>query len=142
MCTAINIMPTTSTSKWEALFKRMLSLDIKEEDLIEQFIKGSGKGGQKRNKVSSAVTILHQPSGIRIRCEKERSQSINRYHARHQLCDRVEQIRTGKILEKDRAISKIRRQKAKRSKKAKLKILAEKSLTSKRKKLRSKVSED
>ena len=41
---------------------------LKEEDLEETFILGGGPGGQKTNKTSSVVRLLHRPSGIQVRC--------------------------------------------------------------------------
>jgi len=73
------------------LAERMARLGIREADLTEQFIKGSGKGGQKINKTSSCVYLLHRPTGIEIKCQRERSQSLNRFFARRELCDRVEE---------------------------------------------------
>ena len=69
-------------TKEDLLIKRMQSLGITEEDLSENFIRGSGAGGQKINKTSSCVQLLHAPSGIEVRCQKSRSQALNRYYAR------------------------------------------------------------
>jgi peptide chain release factor len=72
------------------LLRRMIELQIFERDLEERFIKGSGPGGQKKNKTSNAVYLRHLPTGIEIKCQRERSQSVNRYLARRELCDRLE----------------------------------------------------
>ena len=64
------------------LFQRMERLGIFERDLKESFIKGSGKGGQKLNKSNSCVQLTHTPSGLEVRSQKERSQSLNRFFAR------------------------------------------------------------
>lgn len=46
------------------LRQRMVALGIREEDLVEKFVRGSGRGGQKINKTSSCVYLLHRPTGI------------------------------------------------------------------------------
>jgi peptide chain release factor 1 len=51
---------------------------LRDSDLDWQACRGSGPGGQNRNKVNSAVQIWHRPTGIMVRCESERSQSQNR----------------------------------------------------------------
>lgn len=118
------------------LEKRMEKLDIKEKELIEKFILGSGKGGQKVNKTYSCVYLKHIPTGIEIKCQKDRSREHNRYFARKELCERLEEILFKKESEKQKTIEKIRRQKRRRSKKAKEKILADKAKQSEKKKLR------
>ena len=62
-----------SKEKQEDLVRRMESLEIREDDLIEKFILGSGRGGQKINKTSSCVYIKHIPSGMEIKCQRDRS---------------------------------------------------------------------
>lgn len=51
---------------------------IKPGDVTMTACRGSGPGGQNRNKVNSAVQLTHTPTGITIRCEVERSQHQNR----------------------------------------------------------------
>ena len=76
--------------KWEEIRARMQSLDIREADLVEKFILGSGSGGQKINKTSSCVYIKHVPSEIEVKCQRARSQELNRLYARRELCDQLE----------------------------------------------------
>ena len=68
--------------KRAALKRRMVDLGILEDDLIERFIRGTGHGGQKINKTSSCVYLHHQPSGIEIKCQAQRSREMNRFLAR------------------------------------------------------------
>jgi protein subunit release factor B len=122
--------------KEDQLKLRMQSLGIQEEDLIEKFILGSGKGGQKINKTSSCVYLKHVPSGIEIKCQKDRLQSMNRFFARRELCDQLEAQIKGEESKKIKEIEKIRRQKRKRSKRSKEKMLQDKKHHSDKKKSR------
>lgn len=94
----------------DGLNARMRSLRIREEDLEESFIRGTGAGGQKINKTSSTVVLRHIPSGIEIRCQRERSQSQNRLIARMELCARLEAQRVADRLKAQNAKEKNRRQ--------------------------------
>jgi len=129
--------------KWEKLQQRMEKLKLLESDLKELFIRGSGKGGQKVNKTSSCVQLNHAPSHVEIRCQKTRSQADNRYWARRELCERIEEQVLGEKSAKKQAAEKIRRQKRRRSRRAKGKMLDAKTKQGSKKKLRGRVrSED
>lgn len=56
-------------------------ISIKDSELIWKMCRGSGPGGQHRNKTESAVQITHIPSKISVRCESDRSQHHNRISA-------------------------------------------------------------
>jgi protein subunit release factor B len=105
-------------SRW--LRERMEALGIREEDMEEKFIRSSGSGGQKVNKTSTCVTLRHIPTGIEVKCMKERSQSLNRFLARRELVEKISKV-AGQITSNDVKMQKIRRQKAKRKKRARLK---------------------
>ncbi|RYN75645.1 hypothetical protein AA0120_g11988 [Alternaria tenuissima] len=66
-----------------------------DTDLIENFLKGSGPGGQKINKTSSAVQLKHIPTGIVVKYQDTRSREINRKMARRILQDRIEEMELG-----------------------------------------------
>jgi protein subunit release factor B len=123
--------------KWQQLHVRMFSLGIHEDDLIEKFILGSGSGGQKINKTSSCVWLKHEPTGITVKCQKERSRELNRYFARQRLCEKVDAQKNKAKSEHKQALSKIKRQKRKRSKRAKEKMLADKKHRAVRKRNRT-----
>jgi protein subunit release factor B len=123
----------------EALERRMAALGIKEGDLEERFIKGSGPGGQKINKTSVCVYLRHLPSGIELKCQQTRSQALNRYHARKELCERLEERLEGEKSARRAAQERIRRQKRRRSKRQKEKLVQEKRVRGEIKKARTKV---
>ncbi len=125
-----------TAEKEQALQERMSRLGIKEEELVEKFILGSGSGGQKINKTSSCVYLKHIPSGIEIKCQRARSREMNRYYARRELCEKLDYILFKKKSEKQREISKIRRQKKRRSRKTQQKLIDDKRTTSTKKQFR------
>jgi protein subunit release factor B len=69
---------------------RLAALGVRDGDLDEKFIRGSGPGGQKINKTSSTVWLRHRPTGIEVRCQAERSQTANRERAWLEMCERLE----------------------------------------------------
>ena len=73
--------------------ERLAALGWTSSEVVEAFIRGSGPGGQKVNKTSSTVTLRHLPTGIEVRCQRERSQSVNRLLAWEELAGRLEQRR-------------------------------------------------
>lgn len=128
--------------KWDELEERMQKMGILENDILEKFILGSGSGGQKINKTASCVYLKHEPSGIEIKCQKDRSRDLNRYYARQLLCEKLEEITLKEKSEKQKEFEKIRRQKRKRSQRAKSKMLADKQKHSEKKQHRASPSEE
>jgi protein subunit release factor B len=112
-----------SPKKMEHLDLAMARLGIKETDLEESFVRSGGAGGQNVNKVATCVVLKHLPSGVVVKCQKERSQAMNRYFAREILIKRLEAQIQGRQSEEAKRVSKIKRQKRKRSRRAKAKIL-------------------
>lgn len=125
-----------SAEKQAALERRMDQLGVFEADLVEKFILGSGSGGQKINKTHSCVYLKHLPTGIEIKNQSSRSRETNRYHARKELCDELDERRLGKASKRQQAIEKIRRQKRRRSRRSKQRSIADKRLLSRKKQLR------
>src|SRR4029077_2822756 len=101
---------------------------IDEVDLEETFNRSSGPGGQNVNKVSTAVTLRHRPSGITVTVQDSRSQAVNRKLARERLLDAIESAR-----EKRRAAEIAEREKARRRKSPRPAALKRQILDKKRK---------
>ena len=134
--------PYVTKSKQDRLAVRMNKLCVREKDLVEKFILGSGRGGQKRNKTSSCVYLRHVPTGIEIKCQRERSRAVNRYLARQELCNRIEERMLGEKSARRQREEKIRRQKRRRSRRQKEKMLEGKHKQAEKKKLRRSVDEE
>ena|SRR5205814_1691222 len=107
---------------------RMAQLGLRESDLEETFARSSGPGGQNVNKVSTAVRLLHRPSGVSVMVQDSRSQAQNRRLARERLLDAVEQAE-----QKRRAAEIAQREKARRRRSARPAALKRRILESKRK---------
>lgn len=126
--------------KWDKLILRMETLHLSETDIIEKFILGSGKGGQKLHKTESTVYLKHLPSGMEIKCQDSRSREDNRYFARARLCEKLHALLRDEKSKEQQRVEKIKRQKKRRSRRSKQKILDEKSKLGLRKELRKKPS--
>lgn len=110
-----------SPEKRLALTRRMDALQIKEAEIIEKFIRGNGRGGQKINKTSSCVYLKHQPTGLEVKCQQERSREMNRFLARRELCDIFEHKILGRPpIRRLNRLDKLRRAKQRRAKRARL----------------------
>lgn len=133
---------TLKTGKKEAVQRMMLSLGIEEKDLVEKFILGSGRGGQKIQKTSSCVYLKHLPTGIEVKCQRDRSREVNRYVARRLLCEALREKLFAEKSERQQRSEKIRRQKRTRTRKQKRKMLEGKRLHGAKKALRSPTPEE
>jgi peptide chain release factor len=106
----MSLVFAVSEDKNRWLVERMAALGIREEDLEETFVRSSGAGGQHVNKSATCVRIRHRPTGIEVKCMRERSQSVNRFLARRELVERIEEM-TGVSVRRSEA-EKIRKTKA------------------------------
>lgn len=109
----------------KALFKahqQRIMPELREEDLEEMFVRGSGPGGQATNKTSNNVSLIHKPTGIRVTCHQTRSQATNRRLARRMLLEKLDQMQNPGLTKADLVKAKKKereRQKAKKQKKKK-----------------------
>ena len=78
---------SVSEKKQNALKQKMIKFGIKEADIAEKFIRSGGRGGQNVNKVATCVYLKHIPTGFEVKCQKERSQVLNRFWARRILIE-------------------------------------------------------
>jgi protein subunit release factor B len=131
-----------SDQKQEALRAKMDRLGIREEDLVEKFVRSSGPGGQKVNKAATCVYLKHVPTDIEVKVQRERSQALNRFFARRLLAEKIERLITGRVAKEQELREKIRRRKRTRSRRAKEKTLQQKKLQSEKKHLREKPDAD
>lgn len=106
-----------SDEKKRLLAARMAELGVREEDLEEQFIRSSGKGGQHVNKSSTCVFLRHRPTGLEVKCMRERSQSVNRFLARRELIEKIAAL-AGLPTAADAERERIRRQKARKKRRS------------------------
>ncbi len=111
----------------EAIVTLMTRAGLKEEDLREQFVLGSGSGGQKINKTSSVVRLTHLPTGEAVKIQSSRSREDNRWLARRALAERILEIRDGEKSKRRQEQEKIRRQKRRRSRRQRARMLDDKS---------------
>ncbi|KAL8698144.1 MAG: hypothetical protein Q9201_006736 [Fulgogasparrea decipioides] len=100
-------------------------LVISEDDIEERFLKGSGPGGQKINKTSSAVQLKHLPTGMVVKSQATRSRSQNRSIARRLLADKLEEAEKGSESRTALKVEVKRKKKASKMKKARRKHRAQ-----------------
>jgi len=117
---------------------RLAQLRLEAADFEEKFARSSGPGGQHVNKVSTAVTLRHGPSGVAVTVQDTRSQAMNRQLAWTRLLDAIEQARREERAARRAEIEKKRRQNSKRPRGVKERILENKKRRSTVKKLRAK----
>jgi peptide chain release factor len=131
-----------SFDKEDQLHRRMAKLGMPKAICRNEFIRGGGPGGQKTNKTSSTVCLRHKPTGLEVRCAQERSQSLNRFLARRDLCDKIAEKIHGEKSKKQQEREKIRRQKRRRSRRQTAIMVDAKKKHGAKKALRQKPSRD
>jgi len=131
-----------SRERLQELDRRLAELGIRPEDIVEQFTRARGPGGQHVNKTSTAVQLKHVPSGIEVRAEGERSQLRNRVAAREQLIARIEAARAEAEAERRAAAERKRRQKRRPPPAVRKKMVATKRKRGAVKRLRGPVDDE
>lgn len=117
---------------------RLARLGLSAADFEEKFARSSGPGGQHVNKVSTAVTLRHIPTGVAVTVQDTRSQAMNRHLAWTRVLDAIESARRQERAARRAEVERKRRQNAKRPWALKQRILDSKKKRSAVKKLRAK----
>jgi len=127
--------------KTMSLEERMAQLGVREDDIVEKFIRSSGPGGQNVNKTSTCVYLKHLPTGLEVKCQRQRSQLLNRSLARHILLSKIAQRTRQDNLQKQSLKAQIMRRNRKKPRGLKIKILENKRRHSEKKSVRRKIRE-
>lgn len=125
-----------------SLRARFVSLGVRPEEVEECFIRGAGAGGQKINKTSSTVRLRHLPSGVEVRCQRERNQSVNRLLAWTELANKLEWRKEESANASQAARELARRQKRQKSRGQKVRMIAAKKHRAKIKSARGRRFDD
>lgn len=103
-----------SQQKEVELLARMAAAGVRDEDLRESFVRSGGPGGQKVNRTSTCVLLVHVPTGTEVKMQQERSQALNRFFARRRLCELLENAALGNASPEAKRAAKLRKQKDRR----------------------------
>ncbi len=98
---ALEVMPEIDDS---------IEVEIRDEDIEMEVYRSSGAGGQKVNKTSSAVRLIHKPTGIVVSCQTQRSQYQNKDYAMKMLRSKLVEIKEREHLEKIEDIKGVQRE--------------------------------
>jgi protein subunit release factor B len=90
-------------------------LNLQEKDLVEEFSRAGGRGGQNVQKVETRVVLRHVPTGIRVVAQEERTREANRLRARDRLREALALRERRARLRAEAERSKERSRRAKRS---------------------------
>ena len=124
------------------LADRLRQLGLRREDLVEKFIRSAGKGGQNVNKTSTCVYVKHLPTGIEVKCQRERSQAMNRAAAMDLLAGKIAQAALQEKQARRQEREKERRRRRPRPAGLKERILETKKKLAEKKRMRGKQFEE
>lgn len=125
-----------------SLRARFVSLGVRPGDVEERFVRGTGAGGQKINKTSSTVWLRHAPTGAEVRCQRERSQTVNRHLAWEELAGKLEGRRREAAGQERAARELARRQKRQKSRGQKVRMIETKKHRARNKAARGRIGGD
>jgi len=126
----------------QSLQARFQRLRLDPSSVVERFVKGTGPGGQKINKTSSTVALLHLPTGLEVRCQAERSQSANRERAWELLADKLESRARAQVDSARQELEANRRRNRQKSYGQKVRMIQTKRLRAKHKASRGRVGDE
>ncbi len=110
-----------SQKKVNKLVEKIRELKINLNDIQENITKGGGRGGQKVNKTSNKIHLLHIPTGLEVSCQRERQRNKNRFIALRELVDKIEMKKNPSKSTKLKSMDKKRKQKDRRKRRSKKK---------------------
>ena len=114
-----------SHEKEKELLDRMRRLGIRVKDIVEKFLPSSASGGQRVNKAATCVRATYLPTGLTVKCQRTRSQGLNRFLALRLLLDKIEGDVSGSQTRVQSQREKTRRQKKRRTRRARLTPIGE-----------------
>ena len=122
--------------------QKLKQLLLNEEDIEENFVRGSGAGGQKINKTSNRVVLVHLPSGVRVECQETRSLQQNRKIGRKRLLEKLDSFYHGSASKEQQKQHKVKNKKKKTKSKNKARLAAKQEAKRQKKKMLAKQKEE
>ena len=124
------------------ILEKLAALGVRLADVAERFVRGTGPGGQKINKTSSTVCLRHGPTGLEVRCQRERSQGANREVAWAELVAKLQERKTRALAAVVDAREAERRRTRQKSRRQKVRMIQSKKHRAKHKARRGRVGGD
>ena len=124
------------------ILKKLAALRVRLDEVEERFVRGTGPGGQKINKTSSTVWLRHRPTGVEVRCQRERSQGANREVAWAELVAKLQARKTQALAAVVDAREEERRRTRQKSRRQKIRMIQSKKHRAKHKARRGRVGAD